>query len=575
MEIDVARVADAVDVSYIAGVTDVGGVGDAVGVRDAVDAGVGGSAGRRWGRRLLVGAAWTVATAAAFAVYLRLAGTRAVNSDGASTALAAWDMAHGNLLLRGWSLPDANFFTTEVPQYALVELAGGLGQNVVHIAAAMTYTLVLLLVALLATGAATGREAAARIAIGAGIMLAPQFASGTNVLVSSPDHFGTSVPLLLILLLIDRVRRPRWWVPVLVSLLLGWAQLADSVVLLAAVIPLAVVCAFRVARSRQRLAARWYELALAAAAVTGFALAQLAYQAIHAVGGYSEEPLGTRLAPLGQIFGHNLPIAAQCLLLLPGADFLGLPAGVGTVVVWLHLAGVATGAVGIGLGGWRFGRRDLNPVGRLTSQLLVAGIVVNFIAFVATAHVFNVTSAREIAPVLPFAAALAGRELGPHLGAPALRFRGRWLRRVAVAALGLALAGYLAGLGLELTEPITPPQNAQLTAWLESHPIGTGLSGYWEASVVTLTSGGRAAVRPVTVTGDRVAATSGQDSADWFNPARSRVDFVVLFLGIDGYPGFDDQQAVVATFGKPGRVYQVGAYTILWWPKNLLTDLAG
>jgi hypothetical protein len=155
-----------------------------------------------------VGGAWAVAVAAAFAVYLRLADTRAVNSDGASTALAAWDLLHGNLLLRGWSLPDANFSTTEVPQYALVELAAGLGQNVVHIAAAMTYALVLLLVALVAKGAATGREAAARIAIGVGIMLAPQLASGVNVLVSSPDHFGTSAPLLLILLIIDRVRRP-------------------------------------------------------------------------------------------------------------------------------------------------------------------------------------------------------------------------------------------------------------------------------------------------------------------------------------------------------------------------------
>ena len=163
-------------------------------------------------------------------------------------------------------------------------------------------------------------------------MLAPQLASGTNVLVSSPDHFGTSVPLLLILLIIDRVRRPRWWVPVVVSLLLAWAQLADSVVLLAAVIPLAVVCAFRVARSRQRLAARWYEIALAAGAVAGFALAQIAYQAIHAVGGYTERPLGTQPAPLGEIFAHNLPIAAQCLLLLPGADFLGLPAGAGTAL---------------------------------------------------------------------------------------------------------------------------------------------------------------------------------------------------------------------------------------------------
>ncbi|HEY5015975.1 MAG TPA: hypothetical protein VII59_04275, partial [Streptosporangiaceae bacterium] len=236
---------------------------------------------RRWVRRLLVGGAWTVAVAAAFAVYLRLAGTRAVNSDGASTALAAWDLLHGNLLLRGWSLPDANFSTTEVPQYALVELAVGLGQNVVHIAAAMTYALVLLLVALVAKGTAAGREAAARIAIGVGIMLAPQLASGVNVLVSSPDHFGTSAPLLLILLIIDRVRRPRWWVPVMVSLLLAWAQLADSVVLLAAVIPLAVVCAFRVARSQQRLAARWYEIALAGGAVAGFALAQLAYRVIH------------------------------------------------------------------------------------------------------------------------------------------------------------------------------------------------------------------------------------------------------------------------------------------------------
>ena len=562
MDADVALVADMVGVAEMAGVADVVGVADAV-VRVP--------AGRRWVRRLLVGAAWTVAAAAAFAVYLRLAGTRAVNSDGASTALTAWDMLHGNLLLRGWSLPDANFSTTEVPQYALVELAVGLGQNVVHIAAAMTYTLVLLLVALVATGAATGRQAAARIAIGVGIMLAPQLGSGTNVLVSSPDHFGTSVPLLLILLIIDRVRRPRWWVPVVVALLLAWAQLADSVVLLAAVIPLAVVCAFRVARSRQRLAARWYEIALAAAAVAGFALAQIACQAISAVGGYSEQPLGTELAPLGEIFGHNLPIAAQCLLLLPGADFLGLPAGVGTLFVWLHLAGVAAAVVAIGLGVWRFGRRDPNPVGGLTRQLLVAGIAVNFIAFVATAHVFDVTPTREIAPVLPFAAALAGRELGPHLGAPALR--ARWLRRVAAAALGLALAGYLAGLGLELTAPIAPPQDAQLTAWLESHPIGTGLSGYWEASVVTLTSGGRAAVRPVTITDDRIVPTSGQISAAWFSPARSRVDFVVLFPGISGYPGFGDRQAVVATFGEPGRVYQVGQYTILWWPKNLLADL--
>jgi hypothetical protein len=560
------------------GLTDPAGRPSGQADADADADGAGGTASRRPARRLLVGGGWTVAALAAFAVYLRLASTRAVNSDGASIALAAWDMLHGNPLLRGWKLADVTFYTTEVPQYALIELVHGLSQGVVHVGAAMTYTLVLLFVALVAKGTATGRAAVARAAIGVGIMLAPQLASGTNVLLSSPDHIGTSVPLLLILLILDRARRPRWWVPAIVSALLAWAELADSVVLLAGVVPLAAVCAFRVcafrpAEGERRFATRWYEVSLAGGAVLAVGVAEVAYRVIVAVGGYTERPLGTQPAPLGEIFSHNLPIAAQSLLLLPGADFLGLPAGAGTLFVALHLVGAAVAAVAIGLAVWRFGHRDANPVGGLTSQLLVAGIVINFAAFVATTHVFTVVSAREIAPALPLAGALAGRELGPGLGAPARR--GRRLRRAGVGALGLVLAGYLAGLGLELTGPAAAPQDAQLTAWLESHPIGAGLSGYWEANVVTLASGGRAEVRPVTITGGRVAPTEGEVRAEWFNPGLSLVDFVVLFPGIGGYPGFSDLQAVLATFGKPGRVYHVGPYTILWWPRNLLSDIPG
>jgi hypothetical protein len=548
------------------------------GQTDADADGASAAAGRRPARQLLIGGGWTVAALAAFAVYLRLASTRAVNSDGASIALAAWDMLHGNLLLHGWKLADVTFYTTEVPQYALIELAHGLSQGVVHVGAAMTYTLVLLFVALVAKGTATGRAAVARVAIGVGIMLAPQLASGTNVLLSSPDHIGTSVPLLLILLILDRVRRPRWWVPVVVSALLAWAELADSVVLLAGVIPLVAVCAFRVcafrpAEGERRFATRWYEVSLAGGAVLAVGVAEVAYRVIVAVGGYTQRPLGTQLAPLSEIFGHNLPIAGQCLLLLSGAEYLGLPAGASTFFVALHLVGVAACAAGIALAAWQFRRRDAD----LVNQLLVAGIAVSFVAFVVTTHVYFVASAREIAPALPFAAVLAGRELGPYLSPR--RVRAPRLRRAGVAALGLVLAGYLAGLGLELTAPTAPPQAAQLTAWLESHPIGTGLSGYWEANVVTLTSGGRVAVRPVTITDGRIAPNVSQIRNDWFNPARSRVDFVVLSTaipgvpGVPGYPGFTDRQAVLATFGKPSRTYHVGQYTILWWPRNLLPDV--
>src|SRR3984957_15124901 len=160
-------------------------------------------AGRRPARPMLVGGAWTIAVLAAFAAYLRLASTRAVNSDGASQALQAWDMVHGNLLLTGWKTSDVSFYTTELPEYMLVELVRGFNQNAVHVAAAMTYTLVVLFAALVAKGTATGREAIVRVAIAVGIMLAPQLDSGTNVLLSSPDHIGTSVPLLLAWLIVD------------------------------------------------------------------------------------------------------------------------------------------------------------------------------------------------------------------------------------------------------------------------------------------------------------------------------------------------------------------------------------
>ena len=143
-------------------------------------------------RTWAVAALWVLSVTAAFTAYLRLARTWAVNSDGASNALQAWDMLHGNLLLHGWSLSDVSFYTTELPQYMLVEFLRGLNQDVVHVAAAMTYTLATLLAALLAKSTATGRQALVRVLITVGIMLAPQLVSGVNILLSSPDHIGTS-----------------------------------------------------------------------------------------------------------------------------------------------------------------------------------------------------------------------------------------------------------------------------------------------------------------------------------------------------------------------------------------------
>ena len=100
-----------------------------------------------------------LAAVALFFTYLRLPNTLPEDSDQANLGLQAWDMLHGNLLLHGWSLSDTSFYTTELPQYMLLELILGLNTGIFHAAAAMTYTLALLLAAPLAKGTATRREA--------------------------------------------------------------------------------------------------------------------------------------------------------------------------------------------------------------------------------------------------------------------------------------------------------------------------------------------------------------------------------------------------------------------------------
>ena len=156
-------------------------------------------------RRPLTLAASLGAILLLYVAYLGQSRSLGTDSDGASNVLQAWEMLHGNLLLRGWWLSDVSFYTTELPEYMLVELARGLNPGVINAAGAATYTLLLALAAWLAKGRATGTAGLLRVLIAGGIMLAPGPGFSAATLLSSPDHTGTQVPLLLIWLMIDRL----------------------------------------------------------------------------------------------------------------------------------------------------------------------------------------------------------------------------------------------------------------------------------------------------------------------------------------------------------------------------------
>jgi len=514
-------------------------------------------------RRLLATAAVVLAVALLFLAYLRVSRTYPENSDESNDLLMAWDMLHGNVLLHGWYLSDVSFITTELPQYAVLVWLFGLHTDTAHIAAAMTYTLVVIFSVLLARGRVPRREARLRMLLTAGLMFAPQLGVGVFVLLLSLGHIGTAVPLLLTWLVIDRCP-PRPWVPVLVGLLLTWVLIADPLVLLVGVVPLVAVCALRVSRDLARrqdtsvqaaLRARWYELSLAVAAIAAQGLASLAGHLLHAY----IHPLAYQLAPV-HTWARHAWVTGKGLLVLFGAKPEGPPAAMAFAL--LHLAGVALVAWAV----LRVARRFLSWPDMI-SQILLVAMVLNVVAYVPST-LANATdlNAREFAVVLPFGAVLAGRTLAASLQA-GLRRRPR-----AVALLaGALLACYAAGLGYAAAQPSVPPMNARLARFLAAHHLTSGIGGYWLSSVVTVGSDGAVTIRAVASL--PLAPYPWEAKNSWYDPGPNRANFLVTSNAPGFFNHWQPKPAAQAALGRPVRTYHVGHYTVYVYDKNLLAAL--
>jgi len=526
-------------------------------------------------RRLLAAAAAAVGIVLLFVAYLQLSRTYTVNSDSANIMLMSWDMLHGNVLLHGWYLSDVSFYPTELPQYAMLEGLLGLHADIAHIAAAMTYTLAVLFAVLLARGRVSGRAAWPRMALTGGLMIAPQLGVGVFVLLLSVGHIGTAVPLMLTWLVIDwAATRPRWFIPVVVGLLLSWVLVADPLVLVVGIVPLVAVCVLRVLRAvwsarppdrRAALQASWYEVSLAAAAILAYGLAALVNRLLSASGGFIVHPLGYQLAPV-HTWAHHAWVTGEGLLALFGAKPQG-PA-VELAFALLHLAGVALVAWAV----CRVLRRFVSWPD-LVSQVLLVAIVLNILVYIPST-LANATdlNAREFAVVLPFGAVLAGRTLTARVPEGEIDVLGRLRSRRWRAVLASVLAaGYLASLGYGAAQPSVPPANARLATFLAEHHLTNGISGYWMSSIVTVGSDGAVTIRAVQ---SSLRPYLWETKGSWYDPASQRATFLVTENGTDYFSHWKPSASALAALGAPVRTYHVGPYTVLVWNTNLLSPPA-
>jgi hypothetical protein len=519
-----------------------------------------------------------------FDAYLHLSRTYAENSDEANILLMANDMLHGNVTLSGWNASDVPFITTELPQIAVLVGIFGLRLGTAHIAAAMTYTLVVAVGMLLAKGRARGWAAVARMALALAIMLAPQPGVGIFVMIFSVGHIGTAVPVMLTWLVIDRLWPPgrttvadlrrRWYVPLIVALLLGWALMADPLVLVIAVLPLLAICLVRVVSSavggalhggglrglRQGIVDRLFEVSLAVAAGIGYVIVVFGRAVLSGAGGYHQQAVPYALDATRTWFWHARVVVHGLLevfgaYFVPGQDPQNPMSHLDQAIAISRLVTVVLAVWGACAIARRMFSRDADFV----SQLLLAGIVANIFAYVpSTLADHTALNTREIAPVLPFAAVLAGRMLGDRLvsGPLASVKLPRFARSGATGADGAAASSYSLrvrlialplvalfgwysyGLFRQAQTPPAPNPLAPLATFLEDNHLHYGLGGYWESSILTVETGGTVTVRAVTPA--CMQPYPWESKPSWYNPKLNSANFILL----SQKPGYFTQFAV-------------------------------
>ena len=494
--------------------------------------------------------AWAGCGIVVFAFLLRISLSRALNSDAANNALQGWDMLHGNVLLHGWIIGDATYYTLEVPLYAITGALLGLHVLTYHVVSALTYLIVVACAAALAMADSRGLARAARCLAVVAVLGSPLLTRpGVSLLLGVPDHTGTSAIMLASFLLIDRAPGRRFTPPLLCAILCA-GQVGDATVRYVAVPAVLFVCAYRILAGRRLRAA---DTAIMLAAAASVPLTSLIRAAMTHLGGFAMVAPPTRISPAGQ-WPHHVTLTVMSVRLLFGAV-----TGPGAV---LGLAGTAFGFICLLAAVSGFGRVIWTwRTASRAEQLLCAGIVINTGAYVVSTMPIP-RSTYEIVAVLPFGAVLAARACVPAQIADTRRGR---------AAIATAALAALLPLTAAATLPAAPLTPGPVAAWLEAHGLRYGIAGYWDASAVTVQSANQVQVRAVVVPYGTIIPYDWETKPSWYDPSQHDATFVI---GYDSSVAGDITPVIAErNFGRPAGVYRVAGRVILVYDTNVLTAL--
>jgi len=472
------------------------------------------------------------------------------NSDTAWAALAGQDLLAGNWNLSGWTLTAYPAWTTEIPAYALAVAIGGLGAWLMYVPPALFYATTVILAAALAAFGGSRRAAAVTAAL---------LALPTPYLANLGGQPGAHMPTVTFgmaaLLMLAAGLRGRWWATAAGSLLLAAAVAGDGLALPAFAAPVAAASLLVAALARSRVYL-WTGLGAVAGTAAGLALRTPSARP----GGFNYIDFSVHVIGRSHLL-PNLRLTWTIVLSLLGSDhpwgqLVGIPSAL--------ILGVACALAGL-LAARRLAGRPKDLRAAWLDATLLACIAGNFASFVLTDRPQDIMSGRYLLPAAACAAVLIGR----HLVAPARRP----LRSLALVAALILLAVRTSAFLVTAATPAPVPDHAQLESWLEARGLELGYGSYWDASVVTVETGGRVQIRNVEGANGRLRPQAYLSKSDWYRPeSNPPARFVVFPASGDGFGV--DQATATATFGAPSETDTVGPYLVLIWDEDLAPKLA-
>jgi hypothetical protein len=524
-----------------------------------------GAGSRRFAIRAAVAALGLLALVALGTLTARVAQVYPVSSDDATGVLEAASVLEGNVLLRGWTVSNVSFLATDLPFYVVGVAFKGLDAALMREVPSAVYAVAAgIAVVLAASRARFQGPAAAAVAVLLGLP-----AGGLAEFVTKGyTRVGTSIGLFLALFALSapdgrKVSPARL---VCYAAALGLTLLSDAYAIVLAVSAVATVCVLAAARGQT-----YENLGLgrvASATLLAVLLAQGASWLIRAVGGVETEPLPLRdylqNSDRLRMLAANIRALAQNL---PSLYRLDLPAS-GSVLEWTVWLGCLIGPALLAYAIWR-GRptRRVRLRGDFVNDVLWVSMALGVCAFLVSANEKDRGSMRYMVPFLLSGAVLTGRILGTTARARA---------RVNIL-LGVLAAAYAVTIAWDLKKARSEDPAVALAGWLDAHRLAHGYGPYWDASIVTASGRGRVAVRPVRgrlVGPGRLVIEPFRwmSNESWYRAAPSNF---VVFREDPGpkYHFLINEHNCVASFGRPSGRYDVGAYTVLVWQKDLRPSL--